>query len=200
VKFADENSRRTAFPRSSGLVCGSPYPLFAERGVDAGTRKEVEALVAFDSGGATCLAENIGQIAQQALSRFERNDIQCDPYRLRDLLGRGGMGTVYLAERVNGEIAQRVAVKLLRHGTDDPPLRQRFLAERQILATLSHPNIARLLDAGQRRWPAISCDGIRPRKNPSMFSLLRSAYGRKSHCLLKSALRSVTSTEPGGTS
>ena len=66
------------------------------------------------------------------------------------LLGRGGMGTVHLAERVDGEVAQRVAVKLLRPGADDPRLRQRFLAERQILATLSHPNIARLLDAGHR--------------------------------------------------
>ena len=85
-----------------------------------------------------------------ALARLEPKDLPCGPYRLGDLLGRGGMGTVYLAERVDGEVAQRVAVKLLRPGADDPELRQRFLAERQILATLSHPNIARLLDAGHR--------------------------------------------------
>jgi len=60
------------------------------------------------------------------------------------------MGSVYSAQRVDGEVAQRVAVKLLRPGMDDPTLRQRFLAERQILAALSHPNIARLLDAGHR--------------------------------------------------
>src|SRR6476646_152291 len=61
------------------------------------------------------------------------------------------MGAVHLAERVDGEITQQVAVKLLRAGVDDDVVRQRFLSERQILATLSHPNIARLLDAGHRK-------------------------------------------------
>jgi serine/threonine protein kinase len=60
------------------------------------------------------------------------------------------MGTVYLAERIDGEISQRAAVKLLQPGADDSASRQRFLAERQILASLSHPNISRLLDAGHR--------------------------------------------------
>jgi serine/threonine protein kinase len=123
---------------------------FAERDVDATTRREVEALLAFDLHASTSLERDIGHVAQRALARFEPKDLQCGPYRLGDLLGRGGMGTVYLAERVDGEVAQRVAVKLLRPGADDPLLRQRFLAERQILASLSHPNIARLLDAGHR--------------------------------------------------
>src|SRR5438309_1190767 len=121
---------------------------FAERDVDLTTQREVEALVAFDSGASTALQKDIGHVAQQALARFETKGMQCGPYRLGALLGRGGMGTVHLAERVDGELAQRVAVKLLRPGADDPIQRQRFLAERQILATLSHPNIARLLDAG----------------------------------------------------
>jgi serine/threonine-protein kinase len=60
------------------------------------------------------------------------------------------MGAVYSAERVDGEVAQRVAIKLLRPGSDEPVVRQRFLIERQILANLCHPNIARLLDAGHR--------------------------------------------------
>jgi serine/threonine protein kinase len=51
---------------------------------------------------------------------------------------------------VDGELTQRVAIKLLRPGSDQPAVRQRFLTERQILATLSHPNIATLLDAGHR--------------------------------------------------
>jgi tRNA A-37 threonylcarbamoyl transferase component Bud32/tetratricopeptide (TPR) repeat protein len=123
---------------------------FAERGVDSTTRREVEALVAFDSSDSISLDSDIGQVAQRALARLEPKGMLCGPYRLADLLGRGGMGTVYLAERVDGEVAQRVAVKLLRPGADDPLLRERFLAERQILATLSHPNIARLLDAGHR--------------------------------------------------
>ncbi|HEU5171881.1 MAG TPA: serine/threonine-protein kinase [Gemmatimonadales bacterium] len=70
------------------------------------------------------------------------------PYRLVRELGRRGMGTVYLAERDDAQFHQRVAVKIVRREMDRPELVQRFLAERQILATLSHPHIARLLDGG----------------------------------------------------
>ena len=69
-------------------------------------------------------------------------------YRVLRRLGRGGMGTVYLAERVDGEFEQKVAIKLLRRGLDTDDLLERFRSERQILASLSHPNIAHLLDGG----------------------------------------------------
>lgn len=69
------------------------------------------------------------------------------PYRLVSEIGRGGMGTVYLAARDDGAFAQRVAVKVVRGLLDQDRIR-RFRAERQILATLDHPNIARLLDGG----------------------------------------------------
>lgn len=62
--------------------------------------------------------------------------------------GRGGMATVYEAERVDGVYRQRVALKVLRRGLDTDDLIQRFLTERQILSSLNHPNIARLLDGG----------------------------------------------------
>lgn len=123
---------------------------FDEHGIDALTRREVEALLRFDSHSGTSLDRDIGHVAQRTLERIEHKHMLCGPYRLKELLGRGGMGTVHLAERVDGEVTQRVAVKLLQPGADDPPLRERFLAERQILASLSHPNIARLLDAGHR--------------------------------------------------
>jgi serine/threonine protein kinase/Flp pilus assembly protein TadD len=70
------------------------------------------------------------------------------PWRLIELLGRGGMGEVWLAERADGQYRQRAAVKLLHPGADLVELRRRFLMERQILATLNHPNIAQLLDGG----------------------------------------------------
>jgi len=73
---------------------------------------------------------------------------QVGPYRLLERIGRGGMGTVYLAERADGEFEHRVAVKLLRRGLDTDDVVRRFLAERQILASLDHVNIARLLDGG----------------------------------------------------
>ena len=61
------------------------------------------------------------------------------------------MGTVYLAERHDGEIEQKVAIKLLRADADRPTWRERFLRERQLLAYLNHPSIARLLDAGHTK-------------------------------------------------
>ena len=73
---------------------------------------------------------------------------QIGPYRILDEIGHGGMGAVYLAERVDGQFEQRVALKLLRGDLPSEELQQRFLAERQILARVSHPNIAHLLDGG----------------------------------------------------
>lgn len=70
------------------------------------------------------------------------------PYSLLGELGRGGMGEVFLAERVDGQFEKRVALKLVRAALDDPEARARFLAERQILARLEHPNIARMHDGG----------------------------------------------------
>jgi serine/threonine protein kinase len=70
------------------------------------------------------------------------------PWRITDELGRGGMGTVYRGERDDGSFAQTVAVKLIRAELVSGELRRRFDAERRILASLEHPNVARLLDAG----------------------------------------------------
>lgn len=70
------------------------------------------------------------------------------PFRLIEEIGRGGMGTVWRAERIDGEFEQSVAVKLIRAGWDAAEMIGRFRAERQILANLSHPNIAHLVDGG----------------------------------------------------
>lgn len=70
-------------------------------------------------------------------------------YRVLRELGRGGMGRVLLAERADGRFARQVAIKVLDHSPDDPDWRRRFAAEREILARLVHPQIVRLLDAGE---------------------------------------------------
>jgi eukaryotic-like serine/threonine-protein kinase len=75
-------------------------------------------------------------------------DRRIGAYRLVREIGRGGMSIVYLAERDDRQYRQTVAVKLIRRGLDTPDLVRRFRAERQILASLAHPNIARLLDGG----------------------------------------------------
>ncbi|HEX6106753.1 MAG TPA: serine/threonine-protein kinase [Gemmatimonadales bacterium] len=73
---------------------------------------------------------------------------QVGRYVVLDRRGRGGMATVYEAERSDGVYRQRVALKVLRRGLDTEDLVRRFLTERQILSSLAHPNIARLLDGG----------------------------------------------------
>jgi serine/threonine protein kinase len=76
------------------------------------------------------------------------------PWRLLQPLAAGGMGAVWIAERADGQFTMAAAVKLLRRGFDTEDARRRFMAERQILASLQHPSIARLLDGG------ISADGL----------------------------------------
>lgn len=73
------------------------------------------------------------------------------PYQLIAPIGEGGMSTVYLAVRDDDTYRKRVALKLIKQGTENAMLIQRFLAERQILASLEHPNIAQLLDGGTTR-------------------------------------------------
>ncbi len=74
--------------------------------------------------------------------------LRLGPWRLRHALGEGGMGTVWLAERVDGQFEQLVAVKLMQPQLDSPAIRERFEWERRIQARLDHPNVCRLLDAG----------------------------------------------------
>src|SRR3954471_16932408 len=69
-------------------------------------------------------------------------------YEIVREIGRGGMGTVYLAARADGQFEKQVAIKLLKRGTDTDEVLRRFSAEQHILARLDHLNIARLLDAG----------------------------------------------------
>jgi eukaryotic-like serine/threonine-protein kinase len=97
----------------------------------------------------------------EADGRFERGAVdlfpdeipgetvaEVGPYRLLREVGRGGMGTVWLAERADGLFRQRVAVKVMRGWTQGDEHRRRFEAERRILARLEHPGIARILDGG----------------------------------------------------
>ena len=69
-------------------------------------------------------------------------------YQVVREIGRGGMGAVYLAERVEGGFTQQVALKLIKRGMDTDTVVRRFRREREVLASLQHPNIARLLDGG----------------------------------------------------
>jgi tetratricopeptide (TPR) repeat protein/tRNA A-37 threonylcarbamoyl transferase component Bud32 len=123
---------------------------FERHRVPAELRAEVESLLSFDSPDAP-LADLIAGEAEAVLeSRASPSEgLRCGPYRLTRLLGRGGTGEVFLAERIDGQIDQRVAIKLIQQSVSRHSFRNRFLQERQILASLQHPGIARLLDAGE---------------------------------------------------
>lgn len=98
------------------------------------------------------LADRVGMTAGAAGPRpAEAPDLEgrlVGAYRLGPLLGRGGMGAVYAAERADGHFDQQVALKILPLGAATPDAHRRFLEERRILARLEHPNIARLYDGG----------------------------------------------------
>jgi serine/threonine protein kinase len=123
---------------------------------DAELRARVEALLAADAEAGVFLETPIGRrlraLRQDAgkpdpVAAAERGE-RIGPYRVVRELGHGGMGAVYLAERADGQFEQRLALKLIRRGVTDDEILRRFLRERQILAGLEHPNIARLLDGG----------------------------------------------------
>lgn len=122
---------------------------FERRQVSEEVRAEVEALLGFDSRtNDGSLTGHVASSAERSLLDNLEPDPRCGPYRLLGVLGYGGMGSVYLAERADGEVEQRVAIKFIGHRRHEPAFVDRFLRERQILATLSHPGIARLLDVG----------------------------------------------------
>jgi len=110
---------------------------------DSQLADELESLIALDAERDDFLAEPLVAPLPGA-----RPGAAVGPYKLERMLGEGGMGQVWLASRADGLYQRRVALKLLRAGLADPNLRLRFTRERQILARLEHPHIARLLDAG----------------------------------------------------
>ena len=139
---------RILFGELSGLPLEERERYYAAHSTPWETRQEVESLLSFGTGPTIehIVQTAVGVAFQEPLSDGD----SCGPFRLLSVIGRGGMGVVYLAERMDGEVRQQVAVKLLRGGFDSTGARQRFLRERQILAHLAHPNIARLIDAGHR--------------------------------------------------
>ncbi len=118
---------------------------------DIGLAAEVRALLMADENVSGLLDSDAVAAVPGVLNR-ENDGMPADgmagPYRLLRLLGEGGMGVVWLAERTDGAYEQKVAVKVLKRGMDTHAILRRFLQERRILARLNHPNIVRLVDGG----------------------------------------------------
>jgi serine/threonine protein kinase/tetratricopeptide (TPR) repeat protein len=119
-------------------------------------RRQVESLILADHEGNSF----IGGVIRGAASLVDTQlsspieDTVIGNYRLIRELGHGGMGTVYLAHRADDEYQKEVAIKVVKGGVVTADLLWRFRAERQILANLDHPYIARLLDGGTTEWRA----------------------------------------------
>jgi eukaryotic-like serine/threonine-protein kinase len=99
----------------------------------------------------TAFASDVIESFRQAVGSSEDDALvgrPVGPYRLMARIGRGGMGAVYLAERADGQFDKRVALKVVKRGMDTDEILRRFYFERRILASLEHPNIARLYDGG----------------------------------------------------
>ena len=114
---------------------------------DPALRAKVERLLAAGEQ-ATRLPRLPTEFLAHGLAAVETAPLRVGPWRLVHELGHGGMGSVYLAERDDDQFRKQVAVKLLRPGLGAGELLRRFRHERQILAGLDHPHIARLLDGG----------------------------------------------------
>jgi eukaryotic-like serine/threonine-protein kinase len=122
-------------------------------GEDTDLLQEAESLLAEAEALLKERTDSFEDCAQNAASTFwqeepPRGGERVGAYVIVRELGRGGMGTVFLAERADGQFEKQVAIKILNRGADTAEILRRFRAERQILAKLDHPNIGRLLDAG----------------------------------------------------
>jgi serine/threonine protein kinase/tetratricopeptide (TPR) repeat protein len=117
-------------------------------GGDAGLLSEVLILLEEDARGGSLLDGDVAEVASQIFNDSPSGSTpfkEFGPYRIKQALGEGGMGVVYLAERE--DLGNQVAIKILRDAWVSPARRERFNAEQRTLAQLNHPSIARLYDA-----------------------------------------------------
>ena len=121
-------------------------------GGDETLRREVQSLLDSDEQAHSFIEQPAAAQAPELLGEASSDTALAGrsfgPYEIVREIGRGGLGAVYLAIRSDGEYRKEVAIKLIRRGLDTEDILRRFRNERQILAQLDHPNIARLIDGG----------------------------------------------------
>ncbi|REJ86162.1 MAG: hypothetical protein DWQ30_00660 [Acidobacteria bacterium] len=148
-------------PASGALPRPSRQELDELCGPDPELRRRVVRLIEAWGGGDDLLSGDVGSGFGDLLDEI-RGELEAEPrrglvgqtidrYRLVEVLGHGGMGVVYEAERADESFDKRVALKVMPRGLETPEKERRFRTERQVLARLEHPGIARLLDGGVTR-------------------------------------------------
>ena len=127
--------------------------LKANCATDDELHREVSALLSAHESAGDFIQQpalvDVGLMANdETIRNAAVNGQQIGSYQIIRELGRGGMGSVYLAARADESFDKQVALKLIKRGMDSDAIIKRFVMERQILANLDHPNIARLIDGG----------------------------------------------------
>ncbi|MEM7352252.1 MAG: serine/threonine-protein kinase [Acidobacteriota bacterium] len=118
---------------------------------DPDVAQEVERLLSADEDThAQWVNQVVQRGAREVIRHADRTLLgqRIGPWMIKERLGQGGMSTVYLALRADQQFKKRAALKVIKRGMDSDEILQRFRNERQILASLEHPNIARLIDGG----------------------------------------------------
>lgn len=141
---------RSIVEEALGLAADQRLQFVHARISDPALRAEAEQLLAFDRQASEMFSVTgwRGRVVAAAVAEETLPGATVGSFRILHEIGRGGMGAVYLAERADGAYEQRVALKILRESIYAPEMESRFRSERQILARLVHPGIARLLDGG----------------------------------------------------
>ncbi len=130
--------RPTPEARASYLDAACPNPE---------VRRQVERLLAAHPQVGDFLKPSDGELTEDHVSIQERPGMVIGPYKLMEQIGEGGMGLVFVAEQQHA-VRRKVALKIIKPGMDSRDVIARFEAERQALALMDHPNIARVFDAG----------------------------------------------------
>jgi len=123
----------------------------AENCADETLLSEVKSLLAAHDAAGDFLVSPVIDTNLETEFGIETEDLsgtEISVFVLEKVLGRGGMSAVYLGRRTDGQVEQSVAIKVIRRGMDSSAILARFQTERQALAALEHPNIARFIDAG----------------------------------------------------
>ncbi len=154
--MGDHPTRRTSCPKAQSSKRPSSCPpeqraAYLDRacGPDAELRREIESLLRAHDASGDFLRQN--GPAPEATAAYEpiteRPGTMVGPYKLMEQIGEGGFGLVFVAEQQH-PVRRKVALKIIKAGMDTRDVIARFEAERQALALMDHPNIARVLDAG----------------------------------------------------
>ncbi len=146
MSAAIQAQARALFDRARPLNDASRRALLDNECPDPAVRAEVEALLAASDDVGDVIDARVRRAAREALAA-RAMPAELGPYRLVAAIGEGGMGMVWRAERADGEFVKSVAIKVIR-GVPSVHAIERLRRERQVLADLDHPGIARLIDGG----------------------------------------------------